>query len=209
MKNYILIFSFASLIGSNFSIYSQDSKSVSGNQLENLKKYNPFYDYTEFQLNNTDTISGFESKKDKLKIFGTIYERDGVTPAIDVILYIYQADERGDFDLREENEKRYVHNRGWIKTDADGHYTFYTYVPGNDRSYNQLQQLFPVIKEPSKPEYHITSFLFDQDPLLSKYCRKRMAKKGDPSRILKPKKVEGVFVVQKDIILHEGIVMIE
>jgi len=33
-----------------------------------------------------------------------------------------------------------------------------------------------------------------------------MAKKGDPSRILKLKKVDGIFVTQKDIILHDGIV---
>lgn len=178
----------------NFSVSAQNS--------ENYLNRSPVYDYTELKLNNTDTIPGFESKLNKLKISGVIYENDGVTPAKDVILYIDQADENGDFDLRFHNNKRYVYNRGWIKTDADGSYTFYTYVPGNDRRYNQMQQLFPIVKEPSKEEaYEIASFLFEDDPFLTKTCRKRMAKKGDVSRILKPKNENGLLVVQKDIIL--------
>ncbi len=194
-------------MGTNFTIYAQKSTEFSGKKSENIIDYNTFYDYTEQQLTNSDTIPGFESKTNKLKIHGTIYKSDGVTPAKDVILYIEQADEHGDFDLRKENDTRYVHNRGWIKTDANGHYTFYTYVPGNDRRYNQMQQLFPIVKEPSKPEYGIATFLFDEDPLLSKLCRKRMAKKGDLTRILKLKEVDGLLVTQKDIILHDGVVM--
>ncbi|WP_435413199.1 hypothetical protein [Psychroserpens mesophilus] len=173
--------------------------------IDNSKDFierSPVYDYTEAQLNNTDTIPGFESKLNKLKITGTIYESDGVTPAKDVILYIDQADENGDFDLRYTNEKRYVYNRGWIKTNADGTYTFYTYIPGNDRRYNQMQQLFPIVKEPSKDAYEIASFLFNDDPFLTKTCRKRLTKKGDPSRILTPKIVDGLHVVEKDIILN-------
>lgn len=191
MKNYLLNILVACSLASNVSVFAQDSD----------KGYNTFYDYTDQEISNTDTIPGFESKINKLKISGTIYENDGITPAKGVILYIEQADENGDFELRKENDVRYVHNRGWIRTDANGQYTFYTYVPGNDRRYNQMQQLFPIIKEPTKPEYAIGTFLFDEDPLLSKLCRKRMSKKGDPTRILKLKKVDGLYVTQKDIIL--------
>ena len=197
MKYLFTFICLTCLIGTNYSISAQESIDVS----EDFLNRSPIYDYTELQLNNTDTIPGFDSKLNKLKITGTIYQSDGVTPASDVILYIDQADENGDFDLRYTNEKRYVHNRGWIKTDADGTYTFYTYVPGNDRRFNQMQQLFPIVKEPSKDAYEIASFLFDEDPFLSKTCRRRMAKKGDPTRILKLKTVDGLSVVQKDIVL--------
>lgn len=166
---------------------------------------NPIFDYTEIQLNNTDTIPDFELKDNKLKITGTIYKSDGVTPAKDVILFIEQPDENGDFDLRKHNEKRYVNHRGWVKTDANGQYTFYTFIPGNDRRYNQLQQLFPVIKEPTKQEYELASFLFDEDPLLTKRCRRQISKKSDLNRILKLKKVDGLFVTQKDIVLSSNL----
>ena len=204
MKNLITLFCFACLFSTSSFICAQDSVD------ENYIERHPIYDYDALQLSNMDSIPDFDSKTNKLKISGTIYESDGVTPAKDVILYIEQADEYGDFDLRTHNEKRYVHHRGWVKTDASGQYTLYTFVPGNDRRYNQLQQLFPVIKEPSKAEYEIASFLFDEDPLLTKKCRKRIAKKDDPSRILKLKKEDnGLLVVQKDIVLSDAIKLVK
>lgn len=202
MKRCILFFSFICLISVNQSISAQEASDSSVQLPVNYLERSPIYDYGTLQLENTYTLPDYDTKANKLKISGTIYESDGVTPAKDVILYIDQADEHGDFDLREDNEKRYVHHRGWIKTGADGKYTFYTFIPGNDRRYNQLQQIFPIIKESSKTEYEIASFLFDDDPLLSKLCRKRMTKKGDPTRILKPIQKDGLLVVEKDIILN-------
>ena len=194
MKTIIALFCFSCLVCTSSTLCAQESS--------DYLERSPVYDYTEVQLNNTDTIPGFDSKVNKLMVTGTVFQSDGVTPAKDVIIYIDQADEHGDFDLRKENDKRYVHHRGWVKTDAQGKYTFYTFVPGNDRRLNQLQQLFPTIKEPSKEAYEIEPFLFDEDPLLTKLCRKRLNKKGDPSRILKLKKVDGLLVTQKDIVLN-------
>ena len=161
----------------------------------------PIYDRAEDQLTNTDTIPDFRSKTHKLKLTGVIYQSDGVTPAKDVILFIEQPDEDGDFDLRREGDQRYVFHRSWVKTDADGRYTFYTFIPGNDRRYNQMQQIFPIIKETSKKEVQLESLLFDDDPMLTKRCRKRLAKKGNVKRILTTKKEDGIFVATKDIVL--------
>lgn len=156
-------------------------------------------------LINTDTIPGFDSKPNKLKISGVVYESDGVTPAKNVIISIEQADEHGNFNVVDENGKKSVINSGSIKTDENGVYTFYTYIPGNDRRFNMQQQLFVFITEADNTSYEIPSFLFDADPLLSKQCRKRISKKGDPSRILKPTVVDGLNVVQKDIILTSSV----
>lgn len=187
MKNQYYIF-FILLWFSNYS-FSQ--------QLE----LHPIFDRNENQMVNTDTIPDFQEKVNKIKLYGTIYQSDGVTPAKDVILYIEQADTNGDFDLREQGESTYVYHRGWVKTDANGQYQIFTFIPGNDRRYNQLQQLFPTLKEPSKPAYDLESFLFDEDPLLTKLCRKRLLKKSDPTRILKLSKRDGINMVKKDIVL--------
>lgn len=152
-------------------------------------------------VTSIDTIPGFESKPNKLKISGIVYESNGITPAKNVTVNIEQADEFGNFEVVKENGERRVINSGTIKTDADGAYTFYTYIPGNDRRFNMQQQLFVFITETDSTSYEIPSFLFDEDPLLSKACRKRIAKKGDPNRILKPTLVEGLHMVQKDIVL--------
>ncbi len=194
MKNLITLFCIVCFYSAINPIAAQESNSISDLN-------NPIYDRAEDQLRNTDTIPDFRSKKNKLKLTGIIYQSDGVTPAKDVILFIEQPDEDGDFDLRRTGDARYVFHRSWIKTDVDGRYTFYTFVPGGDRRYNQLQQIFPVVKEQASIEYQLETFLFDEDPLLNKACRKKITKKGDPTRILKLKKVDGLFIAERNIVL--------
>ena len=199
MKNIIILFCIVCFNNAINPIAAQESNSISDLN-------NPIYDRAEDQLRNTDTIPDFRSKTNKLKLTGIIYQSDGITPAKDVILFIEQPDEDGDFDLRRTGDTRYVFHRSWVKTDADGRYTFYTFVPGNDRRYNQLQQIFPIIKESAQPEYQLETFLFDEDPLLSKACRKKISKKGDTTRILKLKKEDGLLVAQRDIVLSTSMV---
>lgn len=201
MKNLSIYFCFAILIGSFQTISAQDSSNNSDEIPSDYLKRNPIYDYSEVQLNNVDSIPDFQSKPDKLMITGTIYQSDGITPAKDVILYISQPDENGNYELKKSNGKRYVHHRGWVKTDADGRYTFYTFIPGNFLNNRELKHIHPTIKEPGKPEYELDAILFDNDPFLSKHCRKRLSKKGIDS-ILKPEKTENMFVATKDIVLE-------
>lgn len=173
------------------------------------KERNPIYDYSEYQLNNTDTIPGFATKANKLKITGTIYESDGVTPAKGAILFIEHADDNGDYQIREKDNKRYMFHRGWIKTNADGQYTFYTFVPGAAIApvtfprRKGLIKILPTVKEEGQPEYYLDALLFDDDPLLTKACRKRLKRKGIDN-ILKPKKQGEMLVVNKDIVLKQN-----
>jgi protocatechuate 3,4-dioxygenase beta subunit len=75
---------------------------------ENYLENHPIYNFAEMQLKSTDTIPDYSSKTNKLKLTGVIYKSDGVTPAKDVILFIEQPNEDGDFDLRKLNKQRYV-----------------------------------------------------------------------------------------------------
>ena len=132
------------------------------------EKRSPIYDYSELTLNNTDTIPDFDIKPNKLKITGTIFENDGKTPAKDVILYICQPDEDGNYELKKDsNRNRYIHHRAWIKTDADGRYTFYTFMPGKNRYVKELKQIQRIIKVPGQPEQEINAFFFNDDPLIA------------------------------------------
>ncbi|MBU2929346.1 hypothetical protein [Winogradskyella psychrotolerans] len=194
MKNLISFFCIVCFSSVFNSAVAQESNSI-------LDFNSPIYDRAEDQLHNIDTIPDYRSKTNKLKLTGIIYQSDGVTPAKDIILFIEQPDEDGDFDLRNTGDARYVFHRSWVKTDADGRYTLYTFVPGGDRRFNQLQQIFPIVKEPTKGPYELETFLFDEDPLLTKTCRKRMAKKGDTTRILKPKTEDGILVAERNITL--------
>ena len=89
------------LVLSSFFFFSN----ISAQNLNYLNR-NPIYDYSEVNLNHTDTVPGFERAINKLKIMGTIYENDGITPAKNILIYIEHADEDGNFDLRKKDDKQ-------------------------------------------------------------------------------------------------------
>jgi protocatechuate 3,4-dioxygenase beta subunit len=197
MKHLLTILCFALFTGSFSFLSAQEPEND-----------NPIYDYTEQQLSNTDTIPGFETKANKLKITGTIYQSDGVTPAKDVVLFVEQADDEGDYQIKTKENGRYMYHRAWVKTNEDGKYTLYTFVPGAATDpitfprRKGLKKIYPVIIEEGKADYNADAFLFDDDPLLTKTCRKRLKRKGVDS-ILKPEKQGDILVATRDIVLEQ------
>lgn len=198
MKKLPSLLCIASLACVCFTATAQSNSRFEDVLTDDYKKRSALYDYTEAKLNNTDTIPDFETKAQKLKITGTIYQSDGITPAKDVILYICQADEKGNFQLkRDSKKKRYVHHRAWIKTDADGKYTFYTFMPGKLLRTQELKQILRTIKEPGKPEQELAPFFFDDDPLIAELtlaCRADAAKS-----MLRLEEKDGMLVGTRDI----------
>lgn len=168
----------------------------------NYKNRHAIYDYSENELNNIYSIPDFASKPNPLKITGTVFLSDGITPAKDVLLFINQPDENGNYELKKHLKKRYVHHRGWVKTNADGQYTFYTFIPGSDRHSKVPKSIHLVIKEPNEVEYSGDDFLFDNDPLLTNSCRKKLAENGIDS-ILTLEKKESMLVATKNIVLNK------
>lgn len=202
MKKLTNLLSFACLVSVCFSSLAQDTASNATLLADDYKKRSALYDYSETNLNNTDTIADFASKAEKLKISGTIYQSDGITPAKDVILYISQPDENGNYQLkRDANRKRYVHHSAWIKTDADGKYTFYTFMPGKLLRTKELKQIHRIIKEPGKPEQELASFFFNDDPLIPELtlaCQAEAAKS-----MLRIEEKDGMYVATRDIRLSK------
>ncbi|WP_143185604.1 peptidase associated/transthyretin-like domain-containing protein [Winogradskyella jejuensis] len=150
-------------------------------------------------LSYSATIGDYESSDEKFKISGTLYMSDGVTPAKDYIITINQADKNGDFIIDENNN---LITSATVKTDAEGKYEFKTFVPGTDRLYNKLQEIFMKVETPTGESYAMPTLLFDADPKLTKRCRKQIAKRSDISRILKLNKVNDQTVVERDMILR-------
>lgn len=202
---YFITYSFIIVFLSTSTLLNaQDSASILNDVPANYKKQNPIYNFNEQQLTNTDTVPDFNTKPNKLKISGTIYEADGKTPAKDVVLFIYQPDEDGDYNLqRDANRKRYVYHRAWIKTDADGKYTFYTFMPGKYLKHKELKQIHRVIKVPGKAEQDLASFFFNDDPLLPDLtlaCRAKAVQS-----MLRLEKEGDMYVAVKDIKLSKDL----
>src|SRR5687767_1666285 len=86
------------------------------------------------QLNWTDTLPDFNEPGPKLEISGIIYKADGKTPAPGVVLYIYHTDQEGNYSTKGNETgwgKRHGYIRGWVKTNQQGQYRFYTLVPAS------------------------------------------------------------------------------
>jgi protocatechuate 3,4-dioxygenase, beta subunit len=155
------------------------------------------------QLNEIDTLPDFNEPGPTIEISGIIYQKDGKTPAKDVVLYIYHTDQKGLYSQKGSEEgwgKRHGYIRGWVKTNAEGFYKFYTLVPASYPNSNNPKHIHTTIKEPGKSEYWIDEFVFDDDPLLPNEERLKSKPVGG-SGVLKTTMESGILRAKRNIIL--------
>jgi protocatechuate 3,4-dioxygenase beta subunit len=162
------------------------------------------FEYGRKQLNWIDTLPDFNDAGPKLEVKGTIYHRDGKTPAADVILYIYHTDQSGEYPLNGDESgwaSKHGYIRGWIKTGNDGRYKFYTLKPGAYPGGGNPAHIHPVIKEPGVKAYWIDEFLFEGDPYITDEERKRLPQRGGNGILKAETKPDGMLTVKRDIVL--------
>lgn len=155
------------------------------------------FEFGERPLSPVDTLPGFEQAEKKLKVTGTIYRPDGKTPAKGIILYIHHTNAQGVYPTRGNETgwaQRHGYLRGWIRTETDGRYTFYTLKPG---SYSRNPaHIHPLILEPDGKYYYIDEYLFEGDP----YLENGWGNRGGAG-VVKLKQENDLYVVERDIIL--------
>jgi protocatechuate 3,4-dioxygenase beta subunit len=159
------------------------------------------------QLNNIDTLPDFNDPGPKIEISGIVYNRDGKTPAKDVVIYIYHTDQKGIYATKGNEKgwaKRHGYIRGWVKTDKNGFYQFYTLRPAAYPERQNPQHIHVTVKEPGKSEYWIDEYLFADDPLLKKEEHNRPPRGGNGIIELKPQQ-NGISHATRNIILGENV----
>jgi protocatechuate 3,4-dioxygenase beta subunit len=133
-------------------------------------------------IQSIDTSAGWKQKGQKLLITGTIYKRDGITPAPGIVLYYYHTDVNGLYSDAPKLDRRVVRHgyiRSWVKSDENGHYAIYTVRPHSYPNSKEPAHIHPAIVEPgiSNP-YYIDEFVFDDDVLLTSQKRKNAENRG-------------------------------
>lgn len=159
-------------------------------------------------LSSETTLPGYEEGAPKIHVSGTVFKKDGKTPAPGVIIYVYHTDVYGIYPTKGDEEgwgKRHGYIRGWMKTDANGRYSFYTIRPA---AYpNQTQNpshIHTIIKEPGKTEYWISDYLFDDDPILTERQRRNQTHIGG-NGIIRIVNKNGIGEASRDIFLGQNV----
>jgi protocatechuate 3,4-dioxygenase, beta subunit len=162
------------------------------------------FEYGARKLHWVDTLPDYNDAGPRLEVEGTIYHADGKTPAPGIILYVYHTDQEGIYPTRgDENgwAKNHGYIRGWVRTNAEGKYRFYTLKPGAYPGGGNPSHIHPVIKEPGVQPYWIDEFLFEGDPYITDADRKRLPQRGGNGIVKIQKRKDGMLTVQRDIIL--------
>lgn len=202
MRNLIYIVALILSASSCNSQTKQNSDKIIGGPCEDC---DALFDYKALNkvLNPIDTIQGFEKKNPKIKITGTVLKRDGKTPAKNVILYVYQTNQKGIYEPNSNAtgwEKRHGKFRSWMKTDADGKFTFYTFRPAPYPDGREPEHIHLYIKEPDKNVYYVDNYVFNDDPMLTEKEKNGLENRGGSGVITFEKKGE-LLTANRDIIL--------
>ena len=155
------------------------------------------------QVSWQTTITTKNEPGEPMEISGVVYQKDGKTPAPNVIVYVYHTDNEGLYSkgTGEACARRHGHLRGWMKTDAQGRYRFVSIRPKPYPNTNIAAHIHVFIKEPDKNDYYIDEYEFDDDPLLTPQARQRQAPKGGLGIIRMQKNAQSVWVGKRDIVL--------
>lgn len=164
-------------------------------------------EYGDKKLSNVDTLPKFEVSEPKLKITGTVYQKDGKTPASNIILYIYHTNENGIYETKGDEKgwaKRHGYIRGWVKTSSDGRYTFYTFRPSSYPNTSAPQHIHMTVKEPNTNAYYVDDIMFKDDKFLTNEFKERLGQRAGSGEVL-PKMENGILHVKRDVVLGRNI----
>ncbi len=155
-------------------------------------------------LDHVDTSAGWQEAGEKLLVHGTIYKLDGTTPAPDVILYYYHTNSHGYYAPRtgmDQRAERHGYLRGWVKSDANGHYAIYTIRPAPYPNERAPAHIHIFVRQPDiATEYYIDELVFDDDSLVTDWMKDRYEKRGG-SGVLKISRTGDMQVARHDVVL--------
>ena len=157
-------------------------------------------------LSHIATLADENEPGERLIYTGTVYKPDGVTPVEGVLLYAYHTNAEGVYPrlgTETGNGLRHGYLRGWVKTNAQGHYQFNTILPGPYPSRNEPAHIHITLSGEDFDEYWISSTLFEGDTLISYEIRADTENDAGFSNIIKLIKGDnGSYTGQRDVILH-------
>ncbi|HEY2533258.1 MAG TPA: hypothetical protein VGJ20_35890 [Xanthobacteraceae bacterium] len=148
-------------------------------------------------------IASPDEPGEALRMSGTIYQSDAVTPAQNVVLFLYHTDEHGHYNEPNNPFKPRIH--GWVKSDENGHYEFTTIKPAPYPELNTPAHIHVHLFAPDFPEYWVDEYLFDGDPLITSQHLTTLTGRGGFRSIVKlTRDSDGVLQGMRDFEVEHG-----
>ncbi len=156
------------------------------------------------KLNYIDTLPDYNETGPKIIISGVVYNKDGVTPAAGVVIYVYHTDQNGYYSKKGGETGMHGYIRGWMRTNEKGEYMSYTLKPAPYPSGGAPGHIHAIIKEPGINEYYIDDYVFEGEKYVDENYRKRVHHMGG-SGIIKLEKNGDLLIGKRDLILGKNI----
>ena len=138
-----------------------------------------------------------------LVVEGTVYAKDGKTPAAGAILYFHQTASSGHYEPEPGASgpaNRHGRLRGWVRTGADGRYVLRTIRPAHYPGRRIAAHIHVTIKEDGLKPYYIDDIVFDDDPYVDAAYRAARSNRGGDG-IAHVETRAGVQHVRRDVVL--------
>jgi len=100
-----------------------------------------------------------------LIVDGQVFEPDGATPAVDVVVFAYHTDRDGLYSR--PGEPGAWRLRGWVRTDETGRFRFHTVRPAPYPDRSDPAHIHVTFDSPLFGRQWTRSVLFADDPLVS------------------------------------------
>ncbi len=158
-------------------------------------------------IDHTDTLPDYQEGGPKMIITGVVYKPDALTPAPNVILYMYHTDQTGRYPQKGNEKgwgKRHGYLRGWVRTNERGEYKLYTLRPAPYPAADIPAHIHIIVKEPDINEYYIDDIQFNDDPYLTTTMRSRQKNHGG-NGIISLQQNGNQLTGRRDIILGKNI----
>lgn len=144
---------------------------------------------------------------DRLVVTGQVFEGDGVTPAVDVLLYVYHTNAAGVYPKRGDevgNGRRHGYLRGWLKTDQSGRYRFETIRPAPYTTHGgEPAHIHYTVQAPGQAEYWLDGAWFSDDPRVTESQEAALTRRGGFTNVMEISRDSlGVWHGQRDIQLE-------
>jgi protocatechuate 3,4-dioxygenase beta subunit len=137
-----------------------------------------------------------------LEVSGTVYQADGRTPAVGVLLYVYQTNARGVFPHRGSETGEHGYLRGWVRTDAQGHYRILTIRPAPERGTGAPARIQMTVRPEGARETLIDPVEFADDSLLTSSVRAQRRGAGGSGIVRPIADTHGALHAVRDIVLE-------